>query len=69
VRADEETDRPQSRDIVEHTARENDLGNAGLPIAVQVIARPWQEHVALAVMQAIENGARRRPDYPAAPPI
>jgi fatty acid amide hydrolase len=32
---------------------------------VQVIARPWQDHVALAAMQAIETAARRRADYPA----
>jgi fatty acid amide hydrolase len=69
VRPDEGTDRPQSRDIIERTARDSELGSAGLPVAVQVIARPWQEHVALAVMQAIEDAARQRPDYPTSPPI
>ena len=27
---------------------------AGLPVGVQVVARPWREHVALAAMAAIE---------------
>lgn len=30
------------------------VGSAGLPVGVQVAARPWREHVALAAMQAIE---------------
>ena len=36
----------------------------GLPIGVQVIARPWQDHVALAALHAIEHAARQRPDFP-----
>jgi amidase len=27
----------------------------GLPIGVQVVARPWRDHVALAVAQVIEG--------------
>jgi Asp-tRNA(Asn)/Glu-tRNA(Gln) amidotransferase A subunit family amidase len=69
VRADEESARPQSRDIVEKTAIETERGSAGLPIGVQVMARPWREHVALAAMSAIEAAARRRPDFPAVPPL
>jgi fatty acid amide hydrolase len=34
---------------------------------VQVIARPWREHVALAAMMAIEAAARKQPDYPGWP--
>jgi Asp-tRNA(Asn)/Glu-tRNA(Gln) amidotransferase A subunit family amidase len=69
VRSGEESDRPATKDIVERTARDSERGSTGLPVAVQVIARPWQEHVALAAMRAIEQAARRRPDYPAAPPV
>ena len=67
VRPGEESDRPDSRDQVERVARESERGSAGLPIAVQVIARPWRDHVALAAMAKIEAEARKQPDYPARP--
>jgi fatty acid amide hydrolase len=69
VRAGEESDRPPSRDQVERVARETERGSAGLPVAVQVVARPWHDHVALAAMAAIEAAARQQPDYPARPPL
>jgi fatty acid amide hydrolase len=69
VRAGEESDRAASRDIVDQVARETERGSAGLPIAVQVIARPWRDHVALAAMAAIEAAARTQSDYPARPPL
>jgi fatty acid amide hydrolase len=69
VRAGEESDRPASRDQVDRVARESERGSVGLPIAVQVIARPWQDHVALAAMAKIEAAARKQPDYPARPPL
>ncbi len=69
VRAGEESDRPASRDQVDRVARETERGSAGLPITVQVIARPWRDHVALAAMAAIEAAARQQPDYPARPPL
>jgi fatty acid amide hydrolase len=67
VRQGEEIGRPASRDIVAQTARQVEQGSAGLPIGVQVVARPWREHVALAAMQAIEDAARQRDDFPDAP--
>ena len=67
VRPGEESDRAASRDILEQAARKVELGSAGLPVGVQVVARPWREHVALAAMQAIEHAARARADFPAAP--
>ena len=69
VRANEESDRPQSRDLIERVARETERGSAGLPIAVQVIARPWRDHLALATMAQIEAVARKQPDYPTRPPL
>jgi fatty acid amide hydrolase len=42
-------------------------GSAGLPVGVQVVARPYREEVALAVMAAIESESRRSPDYPKTP--
>jgi fatty acid amide hydrolase len=41
--------------------------SAGLPIGVQLIARPWREDVALAAMHAIETAASGREDYPRTP--
>ncbi len=61
----EESDRAPSSDKMDQTALETERGSAGLPITVQVAARPWQEHVAIAAMKAIEEAARLRPDYPA----
>jgi Asp-tRNA(Asn)/Glu-tRNA(Gln) amidotransferase A subunit family amidase len=54
---------------MDRVARESERGSTGLPIAVQVIARPWREHVALAAMAQIEAAARKQPDYPTRPPL
>ncbi len=67
VRAEEESVRPASPDLVERAAHTTERGSTGLPVGVQLIARPWREEVALALMQAIESAARRREDYPVAP--
>ena len=69
VRPDEESDRRVGLDLVDRIARKTERGSAGLPVTVQVIARPWRDHVALAAMAAIERAARARPDYPARPPL
>jgi fatty acid amide hydrolase len=67
VREAEELDRPPSRDLVERTAREVEEGSAGLPVGVQVLARHWREDQVLAVMGALEEDFRTRPDYPVTP--
>jgi fatty acid amide hydrolase len=64
VRADEEGTRPESRDAVERTAAKVDRGSAGLPVGVQVMARPWRDDVALAAMRAIETAANYRANSP-----
>jgi fatty acid amide hydrolase len=46
-----------------------DAGSAGLPVGVQVAARPWREDVVLSVMSALEEDFRSRPDYPGRPPV
>jgi Asp-tRNA(Asn)/Glu-tRNA(Gln) amidotransferase A subunit family amidase len=69
VRAGEESERKVTRDWVERTARDSERGSVGLPIAVQVIARPWRDHVALAAMMTIEAAARKQPDYPTRPKL
>lgn len=42
-------------------------GSQGLPVGVQVVARPYQEEVALAVMAAIEAGAKQSGSFPKTP--
>jgi Asp-tRNA(Asn)/Glu-tRNA(Gln) amidotransferase A subunit family amidase len=51
------------------TAREVELGSAGLPVAVQVVARHWREDVVLAVMATLEEHFKKQPDYPVEPPM
>jgi fatty acid amide hydrolase len=57
VRAGEESDRPASKDPCYVTARETEREAAGLPIGVQVAARPWRDHVVLAALAALEQAA------------
>ena len=64
VRAGEESDRSSSRDHVEQAARKAETGSTGLPVGVQVAARPWREDVVLAVMGALEDHFRKQSDYP-----
>jgi fatty acid amide hydrolase len=67
VREDEQVGRQPTRDRVEQVALSVEQLSAGLPVGVQVAARPWREDVALAVMAAIQAVARTRPDYPRTP--
>ena len=69
VRAAEQDERAQSRDVIAKLARECDQGSSGLPIGVQVAARPWLEHVALAAMHVVEQAARSGPEYPGSPQL
>lgn len=66
VRADE-TDREQTRDRLDKRAAEIDARGAGMPIGVQVVGRPWREHVVLAAMRAIDARVREGRDFPATP--
>jgi len=62
VRPGEERARAVGRDRSDHVARHIEVGSAGLPIGVQVAARPWREDVVLAVMEALEPRAAPRPE-------
>lgn len=64
VRPDEEGDRPPSRDAELQAARAAEMGSAGLPVGVQVVARHWREDVVLALMQALEQHFQQQTDYP-----
>ncbi len=63
----EETSRPGARGRLEKRAAEVDHRSAGLPVGVQVVARPWREDLVLAAMIAIEDAARKDADFPATP--
>jgi fatty acid amide hydrolase len=67
VRLDEESRRKRSRDWMERAARTAEQGSAGLPVGVQIVARPWCEHVAFAAMRAIQDSLSTRPDFPKTP--
>lgn len=67
VQPGEDRARPPARDRMVDAARATELGSAGLPIGVQVVARPWREDIALAAMAAIEIAARERPGFPLTP--
>jgi Asp-tRNA(Asn)/Glu-tRNA(Gln) amidotransferase A subunit family amidase len=56
IAAAEESDRPASIDLSEMTAARIERGSAGLPVGVQVAARPWREDVVLSLMRALEPG-------------
>lgn len=65
VRSDETATRatpPRGR--LEKRAASVDDGSAGLPIGVQVVARPFREDHVLAAMAAIERVVREAPDFP-----
>jgi fatty acid amide hydrolase len=66
VRADE-TLRQTGRDSVERRAARVDAKSEGLPVGVQIATRPWKDHVALALMGAIEAEVSRDDGFPATP--
>ncbi len=67
VREDEVSPRSAGRDRVLRAAAEVERGSLGLPVGVQVAARPWREDVALAVMQALETDFQSHDDFPSTP--
>jgi fatty acid amide hydrolase len=67
VRDDEQTRDLTGADRLVKKAALFDAGSAGLPVSVQVAGRPWEEHLVLAVMKAIETGVRGHEGFPATP--
>jgi fatty acid amide hydrolase len=55
VRSGEESERSVGNDSVERAARAVEMNSAGLPVGVQVVARPWREDLVLALMEALEE--------------
>jgi fatty acid amide hydrolase len=67
VRTDEEVGRKPSRDSVQAAALASERGSAGLPVGVQIVARPGREDIAFSIMAALETVARSQPDFPITP--
>jgi fatty acid amide hydrolase len=44
-----------------------DEGSAGLPVGVQVVGRPWRDHLVLCAMKAIEAEVSRDEGFPRTP--
>lgn len=67
VRASETERRARGIDLIDLAARRVDKDSAGLPVGVQVAARPNREDLVLAVMAAVESALYGSADYPRAP--
>ena len=66
VRAGETTRAPDRDRLVGQAARV-DSASVGLPVGVQIVARPWKDAVVLALMAAIESDLSGDPDCPRTP--
>jgi fatty acid amide hydrolase len=66
VRPDE-TKRPSPQGLIERHAAKVDAKSAGLPVGVQLVARPWQDEVAMAAMATLEAALRDHGDVPRTP--
>ncbi len=66
VRVDE-TRRPNPSDRIEKRAAEVEAQSVGLPLSVQLVARPWHEAPLLAMMKRLEGLARAGDGYPQTP--
>jgi fatty acid amide hydrolase len=63
----EETTRPGKGDRLDRRARLIEAASEGLPVGVQIVGRPFDEHLVLAAMSAIEEIARENEGYPRVP--
>ena len=62
-----EEGRAETRQRIDKKAALVQQGSSGLPIGVQVVARPYREDVVLSLMQLIEDGVKGRELYPTTP--
>ncbi len=59
--------RDHVRDRIDKRAAAVDKGSEGLPVAVQIVGRPYREDTVLCVMEALMEASREHPDYPRTP--
>lgn len=62
-----EEQRREPRDRMEKLAARVDEGSAGMPVGVQVVARPWREDLCFAAMAAIEASVTSDDGFPTTP--
>jgi fatty acid amide hydrolase len=62
-----ESDRSRGFGLVERAARRVEDASVGLPVGVQIVARPWREDIAMCVMSILEDHFRTLPGYPGLP--
>jgi fatty acid amide hydrolase len=67
VRSDETNSYDGGEDRIAKKVRSIMEGSAGLPVGVQVVAKPFHEHTLLAVMSAIESRVKTNEGYPVTP--
>ena len=58
---------PRPTDRVEKKLSRIDGASLGLPVGVQIVARPYREEVLLSVMRTLDVGLRGREGYPTTP--
>lgn len=66
VRSEEQA-RARLDDRLDRRAAEFESGSAGLPVAAQIIGRPWEEALVLAAMACVEAGVKDAPGFPVTP--
>ena len=59
--------RANPSDRIEKVAASVEQGSVGLPVGVQVVGRPFEEHKVLAAMMAIESAAIVGDSFPHTP--
>ena len=62
-----ETRRVRLDDRLDKRAAEFEKDSTGLPVAAQIIARPWQDELVLAAMLAVEEALGSSQEYPHTP--
>ncbi len=55
VKPEEAVPRKKTLDIAVRTAAKIEASSSGLPLAIQIAAKPWQEHIVFALMQCVQN--------------
>jgi fatty acid amide hydrolase len=65
--SDEDQPRATPRDRIEKVAASVEKGSKGLPVGIQVVGRPFEEHKVLAAMIAIDEGAQGHTHFPQTP--
>lgn len=64
---DDDALRPEGGDRLDAKARSIEAGSTGLPVAVQIVGRPYRELDVLALLEQVERAARESGEQPRVP--